>query len=207
MLALSKSDSSCSSSSLCRGENQSTHSPSAGIPAATPRERRSAAEQTPKDLHKPAWDHRPAAELLGAPPSPPKSTSQRSRDGGRVSTLPATTGRIHGAVSRGARKRGSLCYQIHVPARQSITADLDYHRSLKAITLHCSAQQQLVQFTAPPECNHRANLRARLKCVNQQAKPLTRGGLWVTPAACHPHWALGDPCRPRWAPGDPCRPR
>lgn len=70
MLALSKSDSSRSSSSLCRGENQSTHNPSAGIPAVTPKEHCSAVEQTPKDPHKPTWDHRPAAELLRVPSFP-----------------------------------------------------------------------------------------------------------------------------------------
>lgn len=127
MLALSKSDSSRSSSSLCRGENQSTHSPSTGIPAVTPRQHRSAAEQTPKDPHKPAWDHQPAAELLRAPSFLHESTSQSSRDDSMANALLAPTDRVHRSVSQGVRKQGNLLYQIDVPARQSISVDLDCH--------------------------------------------------------------------------------
>lgn len=67
MLALSKSDSSRSSSSLCRGENETTHSPSAGTQGVISREHCSVSEQSTKDPHKAAWHHRPAAEFCGYP--------------------------------------------------------------------------------------------------------------------------------------------
>lgn len=68
MLALSKSDSSRSSSSLCRGENQTTHSPSTGMQGVISREHCSVSEQSTKDPQKTARHHQPAAEFHGYPP-------------------------------------------------------------------------------------------------------------------------------------------
>lgn len=129
MLALSKSDSSRSSSSLCRGENQTTHSPSTGMQGVISREHYSVSEQSTKDPHKTARHHR-----LSSAGTPKRSaawflhelTSYSIMESGRVIALLALTGRVHKNVSQGIRKQVNLLYQIDGPARQSISPDLDY---------------------------------------------------------------------------------
>jgi len=106
MLALSKSDSSRSSSSLCRGQKPSTRSPSAGIPAVTPRERRSAAEQTPPRPRQTRVGSSTGGWAPRAPSFPQGSTRAAGTAAGRARSWHRPTG--PGSVLPGAGKPGAL---------------------------------------------------------------------------------------------------